>query len=104
MHLTIREYQVEPQAVGEIMRRVNEGFVPLISQSPGFVAFYAVDLGNGCIASMSIFTDKAGADASTALSAEHIKQHLAVFFPNPPVIRSGDVRAYGIAAHANPHA
>ncbi|MCA1554684.1 MAG: hypothetical protein LC737_09930, partial [Chloroflexi bacterium] len=94
MHLTIREYEVEPQAVGEIMRRVSEGFAPIISQAPGFVAFYAVDFGGGRIASLSIFADEASANESTRIAAEHIRTHLAAFFPNPPKVLSGEVRAY----------
>jgi hypothetical protein len=44
MHATVRRYEgvTDPSEAG---RRVNEGFVPLISQIPGFVALYLVDAG-----------------------------------------------------------
>jgi hypothetical protein len=44
MYATIRRYEgaTDPSETG---RRVNEGFVPIISQIPGFVALYLVDAG-----------------------------------------------------------
>ena len=38
MHLAIRYYRVDPDSVEEVMRRVDEGFVPIISSAPGFLA------------------------------------------------------------------
>ena len=44
MYATVRRYEgaTDPSETG---RRVNEGFVPIISQIPGFVALYLVDAG-----------------------------------------------------------
>jgi hypothetical protein len=44
MHATVRRYEgvTDPSETG---RRVKEGFVPFISQIPGFVAYYWVDAG-----------------------------------------------------------
>jgi hypothetical protein len=39
---------------------VNEAFVPIISQIPGFVALYLVDAGGGVMISTSVFQDQAG--------------------------------------------
>ena len=92
MHISIRHYQVEPANVDEIIRRVQNTFTPVIRRAPGFVAFYAVDGGEGRITSISIFEDKTGADASVPLAAEHVAQHLADLFPTPPEVVAGEIR------------
>ncbi len=54
MYTAIRRYQVDPGSVDEITRRVQNGFVPLIRQVPGFVDYYLVDAGNGAVVSLSV--------------------------------------------------
>jgi hypothetical protein len=50
MYASIRRYKMDPGSVDELMRRVNEGFVPIISKGPGFLAYYAVNAGGGVVA------------------------------------------------------
>jgi hypothetical protein len=46
MHVAIRRYQLEdPGSVDEVLGRVNEGFIPIIKDAPGFLAYYALDSG-----------------------------------------------------------
>lgn len=42
MYTSIRHYQFKPGTVAEVSRRTQEHFVPVISQAPGFVAYYVV--------------------------------------------------------------
>ena len=42
MYVAVRRYQVKAGSMDEIVRRAQEGFVPLIRQAPGFVAYYGV--------------------------------------------------------------
>jgi hypothetical protein len=44
------------------MRLANEGFIPIIKDADGFLAYYAVNAGAGEIATVSVFEDQAGAD------------------------------------------
>ena len=60
MYATIRRYDGVTNS-REAGKRVNEGFVPLISQLPGFVAYYWVDAGGGVMISTSVFQDQASA-------------------------------------------
>ena len=92
MHISIRHYRVDPVNVEEIIRRVQDTFTPVIRRAPGFVVFYAVDGGEGRITSISIFEDKAGADASVPLAAAHVARHLTGLFPKAPEVVSGEVR------------
>jgi hypothetical protein len=91
MYASIRRYVVHRESVDEIAERINEGFVPVIRNIPGFVAYYVVDTGTGIAISFSIFEDQAGAEQSAAAARDHIKENLASLFPNPPEIMDGQV-------------
>ncbi len=101
MHAAIRRYQVDPGSVDEIIRRVNEGLVPRIKEVSGFQAYYAIDAGGGRLASVSVFEDRAGAEESTRLAADWIRQNMASLVPNPPEVLEGEVFA-NEAASAGP--
>lgn len=58
------------------------------------MAYYAVDVGNDIVFSVSIFQDQAGADESTRAAADYVKQHLAALFQGSPEITAGEVKTY----------
>ena len=91
MYIVLRQYKVDPNAVGEIVRRAREGFVPLVSAAPGFVAYSLTDLGAGNIGTVSHFENRAGAEESVRQAASWVKEHLAALAPNPPQVTSGEV-------------
>jgi quinol monooxygenase YgiN len=93
MHVVIRRYQLDPGSVDEVMRQINEGFIPIIKDAQGFLAYYALDAGGGEIATISVFEDQAGAEESINMAADYIRQNLASLLPNPPEIMAGDVAA-----------
>jgi hypothetical protein len=57
MYATVRRYEGVSDP-GDAARRVNEGFVPFISEIPGFVAYYWVDAGDNVMVSTSVFEDE----------------------------------------------
>ena len=93
MYATVQRYEgvINPS---EAAREVNEGFVPLISQIPGFVAYYWVDAGGGAMISTSVFQDQASAEESNRRAADYVRQNLVSVLPNPPQITAGEVVAY----------
>jgi hypothetical protein len=92
MYTTIRRYEgIDPGRVDELMQRVEQGFVPIVSQVPGFVGYYVIDAGGGVIASVSVFEDQAGADESVQRAANWV-QSMTDLIPNPPQITAGEVR------------
>ncbi len=101
MYASVRWYEMDdPAAVDEAMRRVEEGFAPIISKAPGFIAYYALDAldaGDGVVVSISIFTDQAGAEESNAVAAEWVMENLAPLVPNPPDITTGEVKVHKTA-------
>jgi hypothetical protein len=91
VYATVRRYEgvTDPRKAG---RRVKESFVPLISQLPGFVAYYWVDAGDGVMISTSVFQDQASEEESNRKAAEWVQQNdMAAVMPNPPQITAGEV-------------
>jgi hypothetical protein len=95
MYATIRRYEGVTNP-SEAAGRVNGGFVPLISQIPGFVAYYWVDAGGGVMISASVFQDQAGAEESNRRAADWVQQNLASLLPNPPQITAGEIVAHKV--------
>ena len=94
MYATIRRYEgVTDPAEGS--RRASEEFVPLLKDIQGFVAYYELDAGDGVMASISIFEDRSGAEASTEKAAEWVQENLASLAPNPPDVTAGEVVVSG---------
>jgi hypothetical protein len=91
MYASIRKYKIAPGTIGEITRRVEEGFVPIISKGPGFVAYFNIHSGPDSITAVSIFQDHTGAATSNLMAASWVKQNVASLLPNPPEIISGEV-------------
>ena len=93
MYATVRRYDgvTDPREAG---RRVDEGFVPIISTVPGFLAYYWVDAGDGVMVSTSVFESRDGAEESNNRAAGWVKDNLASLLPNPPQITAGEVVAH----------
>ena len=96
MYATVRRYDgvSDPSEAG---RRVEEGFVPIISEVPGFVAYYWIDAGDGVMLSTSVYETQDGAEQSNSKAAEWVKQNLTALLPNPPQITAGEVVAHRTA-------
>jgi hypothetical protein len=94
MYATVRRYEgvTDPREAG---RRVNESFVPLISQLPGFVAYYWVDAGGGVMISTSVYEDQASGEESDRKAADWVRENnMGAVMPNPPQITAGEVVSY----------
>ncbi|HEV8359110.1 MAG TPA: hypothetical protein VGR28_01505 [Candidatus Thermoplasmatota archaeon] len=96
MYVTIRRYAADPRYVGEIQRRVQEGFVPIVRSVRGFVSYEVVDGGGGVLASISVFETKAGADRAAELSQLWVQGNLARFFRGPPQVTAGEVAYHAV--------
>ena len=94
MHVAVRRYQLDPASVDEVMRQVNEGFIPIIKDADGFLAYYALNAGAGEIATVSVFEDQAGAEESIRMAGDWVRQNLAALLPDPPDIIAGEVQAH----------
>lgn len=94
MYIAIRKYYIIPGAVDEWMRRVHWGFVPIISQAPDFVAYYALKVRDDEAVTVSIFDTQAGAEESVRQAAEWVATNIASLNQGLPEIIVGHVRAH----------
>jgi hypothetical protein len=90
MYVAVRRYEgvTDPQKAGQL---VDEGFVPIISEMPGFVAYYWVDAGDGVVVTTSVFEHQAAEEESSWRAGKFVAQHIAPLSPNPPQVTAGDV-------------
>ena len=97
MYVAVRRYDgvSDSQKAGQL---VDEGFVPIISEMPGFVAYYWVDAGDGVMVSTSVFEHKDAEEQSTFRAGEFVAEHLAPLMPNPPQITAGEVVSYKVTS------
>ena len=95
MYVTVRRYEgVDEANVEQIIRVAEEGFADIISQAAGFMAFYAIDAGEGVVAAVSVFESRAGAEESDRMAAEFIAEKMAGLMPNAPQITAGEAAVY----------
>jgi hypothetical protein len=97
MYVAVRRYDgvTDPQEAGRI---VDEGFIPLISEIEGFIAYYWVDAGDGVMVSTSVFEHKDAEEQTNFVAGEFVQEHLAPLLPNPPQVTAGEVVAYKVSS------
>jgi len=93
MYIATRRYEGVSDSQ-KVRQLVDEGFVPIISETPGFVAFYWVDAGDGVVASTSVYEHKHAEEQSNIEAREFVQEHLAPLMPNPPQVTAGEVGVY----------
>ena len=93
-YLTVRRYAGVTDSK-EAARRVQEGFIPLISKIPGFISYYWVDEGDAVMVSVSVFATREAEEESNRVAADFVKQnqHIARLLPKTPQITTGQVVA-----------
>ena len=91
MYAAIRRYTIKSGSADLVTQRAQEGFVPLIRNMAGFVAYYGVVSEDNVVTTISLFTDQAGEAESTRRAAEWVKQNLAQYVEGPPEITTGQV-------------
>jgi hypothetical protein len=93
MYVAVRRYEGVTDTK-EVARLAREGFLPIIREMPGFVAYYLVDAGDGVTVSTSVFEHKEAEEQSTFRAGEFVAEHLAPLMPNAPQVTAGEVAAY----------
>jgi hypothetical protein len=92
MYASIRQYNGRNPA--EFSRRVQDGFVPIVRQVPGFLAWYLVDGGGGALFTITLCEDHAAAEASVRAAADWVADNLADLVEGSPTVINGEVRVH----------
>ena len=97
MHVSIRRYGLlTREPVEKVLQGVREGFLPIIRDEPGFLAYYALNSGSGTITSISIFEHRAGAEKSNRMAEDWVGKNLTNTLPTSPEIIIGEVGAHEV--------
>jgi hypothetical protein len=95
MFATIRRYKVKSGSTPEVAQKVQSGLVPILSKQAGFLSYNAIDGGNDVAISVSLYADRAAADAANAAAAQWVQQNLAGLI-SAPEITVGEVIASSV--------
>ena len=96
MFAAIRYYQADPPSIDEVVRRVDQDFVPLIRDMQGFVSYFILvpSEREEDIVSVSVFEDQQSAEESNSKAAEWVVQNLGELLRPSPEFASGQVVVY----------
>src|SRR5437762_6412724 len=97
MFATIRRYTVKPGQMSEVVKRVKQGLIPIVTKQSGFVSYQAIDAGNNVALSVSFYQSRAAAEAANKEAAGWVAANLAQFI-TPVDIAVGEVVADASAA------
>jgi quinol monooxygenase YgiN len=99
MFAAIRYYQADPPSIDEVVRRVQEDFVPLIRDMRGFVSYFILvpSEREEDIVSVSVFEDQQSAEESNTKAAEWVVQNLSELLRPIPEFASGQVVVYEVS-------
>ena len=88
MYTAVRTYTTSDPA--ELARRVQEEFVPMMRDLPGFIGYYVVDGGDGKMASVTVCQDAAAVEESNRRAAAWVQERLAELITGTPNVIAGD--------------
>jgi len=92
MHATIRRYKVTGD-IAEANTVIHQDLIPVLAKMPSFIAYYAIDAGDGEVTSVSVFEDAAGAEESNRAAAKVVGDKLSHLVEGSPEITAGEVFA-----------
>jgi hypothetical protein len=100
MYASVRHYRMGAGSIDSLMHRVDEEFAPAIGEERGFVAYFGLDTGDATVETVSIFHDKAAADASNELASDYVRENLGEFELTRTGVSGGEVLVSRVTAKA----
>lgn len=91
MYASIRKYQTSD--AGEVARRAEEGFIPIVNEIEGVSAWYLVDGGSGTLITVTVAENEAAAEASVEKAREWVGENAADLVEGAPEVHNGEVLA-----------
>jgi hypothetical protein len=76
MYATIRRYSVDEQQMDELLHKIDTEFAEMVSGRDGFVAYQALDGGDGHLTTITVFTDEEASMNTNLLAAQWIRDSL----------------------------
>lgn len=93
MYSVVRLYKMKSaKDIDKVVDATRGGFLPIVTNAPGFVAYTMAMSANGELVTIGMFADRAGAEESTRLAADWVRDNVAWSVEGPPKIAEGEVR------------
>ncbi len=92
MYAVSRRYRFDAEKAEEINRKTRGMLVPLLTEIPGFRAYYWFETGEGEGLSLTVFDDERGADEAMRRTDNLAREDLPAL--GTPQILAGRVEAY----------
>ncbi len=93
MYKAVRTYTLLPGTREEFLQRVQESFIPLISQLPGFIAYDTHRFGNDRVITISTFDTRAQAEESILLALRWVQENTLELMQGLPVLTMAQMSA-----------
>lgn len=89
----MRRFEGKPDQADEVVRRVREGLVPLLTGMPGFASYgLLADGGHGRGVSLTAFEDRAQAEAANSRALTWIKDNMSDLVTKPLDVIQGEIK------------
>ena len=89
MYASLRYYGGDAALADRLAARAGD-VRDVISQVPGFVAYYLVKTGSDTV-SVTVCEDQAGAEESNSVAAAWLRENMADALPSAPMVAAGEV-------------
>lgn len=97
MYAAIRQGKAKAGHAEELARAIKEGAIPIVSDVPGFRAYYVVYAPDDTVTAISIFNDYAGAEESNKRGLAWIEENLTPLMVGPATAVAGPVIVHSLA-------
>ncbi len=97
MYAAIRQGKAKAGLAEELTRKIKEEAIPIISEVPGFRAYYVIYAPDDTVTAISIFDDYAGAAESNRRGLAWSEESLASLLTQPVDAAAGPVIAHALA-------
>ncbi len=97
MYGAIRQAKAKAGKAEELARTIKEGAIPIISNVPGFRAYYVIYASDDTVTAISIFEDYAGAQESNRRGLAWSEENLTPLLTEPVKAVAGPVIVHTLA-------
>jgi len=97
MYAAIRQGRAKAGVAAELTDRIKEGVIPIISDVPGFQAYYVVYAPDDTVTAIGIFDNVEAAEESNRRALAWIEQNLGPLLAGPVTAVAGPVIVHTLA-------
>ena len=102
LFIGVRHYAgVNPEDYDTISERTREGFIPIISASPGYVLYAMTSVLPDQLLAVNIFQSEEDMQAANEKAADFVAENFVDLLPEAPQITAGDVTVLALPGHCD---